>query len=58
MKTICMRRDYAFRAERNVFVQFLAGYTYRRVTEAAAREILAAGAGELVNDEDNRAGEA
>lgn len=45
-----MRRDYSFRASARVFVQYRAGETYRRVPEAQAREILAAGAGEIVNE--------
>lgn len=50
-----MRRDFSFRAGPRVIVQFVAGCTYRRVTEAAARAILAAGAGELVDDQGSEA---
>jgi hypothetical protein len=48
VKTIEMARDFSYRVKRNVFVQYLAGVTYPRVPEAAAREILAAGAGRTI----------
>lgn len=51
-----MRRDFSFRAGPRVVVQFVAGCAYRRVTEAAAQAILAAGAGEVVEDHATEAG--
>lgn len=47
-----MRRDFSFRAGRTVVVQYRQDCTYRRVPEAAAREILAAGAGMVVQQDD------
>lgn len=48
MKTIQMSCDYSFRAAARIFVQYCEGVTYRRVPEAAARAILAAEAGRVV----------
>jgi hypothetical protein len=52
-----MHRDYTYRAKRNVNIKYLAGYTYRRVPEAAVRAILAAEAGSIVSsyETDDRA---
>ncbi|MCK1684247.1 hypothetical protein IVA87_33895 [Bradyrhizobium sp. 147] len=50
MKTVAVHRDYSFRAAARVFVQYRAGETYRRVPEVQARAIVAAGAGEIVEE--------
>ena len=52
MKTIYMQFDYRYRPKRNVAVQYLSGYTYTRVPEAAVRAILDANAGKIVIEED------
>ena len=48
MKTVEMLRDYDYCPTRNWGVRFLAGYTYRRVIEAATIAIVRAGAGRVV----------
>lgn len=48
MKTVKMSRDYSYRAGARVFVQYLAGQVYERTPEAAVRSIVAAQAGEIV----------
>lgn len=50
MKTIAVHRDYSFRASARAFVQYRAGVTYRRVPEVQARAIVAAGAGDVVEE--------
>jgi hypothetical protein len=45
-----MRRDFSYRAKAHVFIQYIGGNVYRRVPEAAVRVIVAAGAGEIVED--------
>lgn len=51
MKTVAVIRDFSFRVSRNVIVQYRQGQIYRRVPEAQARAIVAAGAGEVVDGE-------
>lgn len=48
MKTVEMTKDYSHRVSNVAFVQYKAGQTYKRVPEAAARDIVAAGAGRVV----------
>ena len=48
MKTIRMHRDHNYRARRHVFLLYRAGHIYERVPEMAARSILAAAAGEII----------
>lgn len=48
MKTIRMERNYDYRAAPRVFVKYLGGATYKRVPEAAVREIIRCGAGKIV----------
>lgn len=48
MKTIRMLRDFDYMPTRKWLVALKAGHTVARVPEAAARAVLAAGAGELV----------
>lgn len=44
-----MNRDFSYRVgKRNAFVQYREGCEYQRVPEAHAREIIKAGAGEVV----------
>lgn len=45
-----MRQDYSFRASGRAFIQYRAGAIYRRVPEVQARAIVAAGAGEIVEE--------
>lgn len=49
MKTVEMARDFSYRAKPRVFIQYLGGTTYERVPEAAARAIVEAGAGKIVD---------
>lgn len=51
MKTVAMSRDYTYRAKRTVNIQYIGGATYRRVPEMAARAIVAAKAGTIVDDD-------
>lgn len=51
MKTISMHQDYTYRAKHNVHIKYLEGYTYQRVPEAAARAIVKAAAGRLIQQE-------
>ena len=48
MKMVRMLQRFAYRAKARVVVLYLGGETYRRVPEAAVRAILAARAGEIV----------
>jgi hypothetical protein len=48
VKSIRMLTDYNFRAGRQVWIKFIGGVVYHRVTEAAARAIVQAGAGKIV----------
>lgn len=50
MKTVRMTRDFSYRAKPRVSIQYIGGAVYRRVPEAAVRKILAAGAGEIVEE--------
>lgn len=43
-----MAHDYDYRPHPRMSVRFVAGYTYRRVLEVAAREIERVGAGRIV----------
>jgi hypothetical protein len=60
MKTVEVHRDFDYRPTPQWGVRFLAGYTYRRVLEAATAAIVRAGAGRVVpspnNDGDGAAG--
>lgn len=51
MKTVRVDRAFSYRAKARVFVQYQAATVYRRVPEAHARAIVAAGAGEVVEDD-------
>lgn len=51
MKTVRVDRSFSYRAKAKVFVQYQAETVYRRVPEAHARAIVAAGAGAIVEDE-------
>lgn len=53
MKTIKMDRDFSYRARARVFVQYKAGAQYERVPEAAAKEIIEAGAGKIIEKASN-----
>lgn len=53
MKTIVMERDFTYRAKPNMHIVYLDGHTYRRVPEMAVRQIVAAGAGTVVENEDD-----
>lgn len=46
-----MREEFSYRAGARVVVQYRQGKTYHRVPEAAVREILAAGAGVIVDQD-------
>lgn len=48
MKTMRMTREFAYQPKPSVCVLYLAGMTYERVPEFAARAIVAAGAGCVV----------
>jgi hypothetical protein len=52
MKTVCMARDFSYRAKARVFVQYLGGATYDRVPDAAVRAIPAAKAGRVIEREE------
>lgn len=51
MKTVEMLADYSYRVKATVIVQYLGGYTYNRVPEAAVKAITAAKAGKIVDQE-------
>lgn len=46
-----MRKEFLYRPSARVVVQYRQGKTYDRVPEAAVREILAAGAGVIVDQD-------
>lgn len=46
-----MQKEFLYRAGARVVVQYRQGKTYPRVPEAAVREILAAGAGVIVDQD-------
>ena len=48
MKTVEVLRDYDYQPVPQWGVRFLAGYTYRRVLERAARALEIAGAGRII----------
>jgi hypothetical protein len=48
MKIVRMEREFDYRARPRVFVHYRAGKTYKRVPEAHAVAIVAAGAGTIV----------
>lgn len=48
MKTVILNRDYAFRVSSQAFIQYLGGVEYKRVPEAQAEAIVAAGAGKVI----------
>lgn len=50
MKTIEMIRDHQFRVCATVHVQYRAGVIYKRVPEVQVRDIVAAGAGRIVDE--------
>lgn len=47
-----MTQDFNYRAKRHVAIRYVSGAVYRRVPEAAVRKIVAAGAGEIVEEVD------
>lgn len=51
MKTVCLDRDFTFKPKRTVHISYKGGITYHRVPEAAARAIIAAGAGKAIEME-------
>jgi hypothetical protein len=57
MKTVRLERDFDYCPHRSVTVRFLAGITYRRVLERAARDIERAGAGRIVGCSVDAAGD-
>ena len=52
MKSIRMDKDFHFRAGARVWIKFIGGAIYHRVTEAAAQAIIAAGAGRILTSVD------
>lgn len=48
MKIVEVFCDFDYCADRRMGVRFLGGYTYRRVIEAAAAALVAAGAGRII----------
>lgn len=46
-----MQKEFSYRPSARVVVQYRQGKTYPRVPEAAVREILAAGAGVIVDQD-------
>lgn len=48
MKTVSMIKDYSFRVNDQLFVQYRAGVEYKRVPEAQADAIVAAKAGKVI----------
>jgi len=51
VKTVRVDSAFAYRAKARVFVQYQAETIYRRVPEAHARAIVAAGAGVILEDD-------
>lgn len=51
MKTIRMIRDFYYRPNERITIYFCHELTYHRVPELAARAIMVAHAGELVEDD-------
>jgi hypothetical protein len=49
MKTLLMLSAFSYHPFRNVTIQYEAGHIYRRVPEAAARQILKAKAGRVID---------
>jgi hypothetical protein len=56
MKTVEMVSDFDYRPHPRMTIRFLAGVTYVRVLEFAAREIERAGAGRVVSKPSDAAG--
>ncbi len=52
MKIVRLDRDFTYKPKRNVHISYRGGITYHRVPEAAVRAIVAAGAGEIVEQTD------
>jgi hypothetical protein len=52
LKDIRVDRDFIFKPKRNLHIAYKAGITYCRVPEFAARAIVAAGAGQIVERDD------
>lgn len=52
MKDVSVERDFVYKPKRNLHIAFKAGHIYRRVTEFAARAIIAAGAGQIIERDD------
>lgn len=50
MKNIQMFRNFNFRVGERVWIKFYANETYHRVTEAAAKAIIEAGAGKIADE--------
>ena len=48
MKIVTMERDFTYKPKRNVHISYKGGIRYERVPEAAARAIVAAGAGTAI----------
>lgn len=57
MKKVKMSRDFDYRPTSQRLTAFRAGRTYPRVPEAAAEAIVAAGAGEIVEQREARTSE-
>jgi hypothetical protein len=53
VKTIRMLRDFDYKPRRSITIAYQAGHVYKRVPEAAARDILRAEAGEVLRQEDD-----
>ena len=51
MKTVRVDRDYVYIPKRNVHIAYKGGITYHRVPEFAARAIVKAEAGKIVEQE-------
>ena len=48
MKDVRVDRDFVYKPKRNLHISYKGGITYCRVPEMAARAIVAAGAGQVV----------
>lgn len=56
MKTVRMTRDFDYHATGQNMVAYKADKTYERVPNAAADAIVAAGAGEVIGDDNGETG--
>lgn len=54
MKTVRVLKDFDFQANPRAIIAFKSGQTYDHVTDAAADAIVAASAGEVVEQQEGR----